>query len=321
MVTKQKKSGIVSFFSELIFWVIVIFIIRTFGFGLYQVPTGSMETTLLVGERFFADKLSYLFVKPKQGEIISFNNPLFNYSDNKITRLYQEYVWGPENITKRVIALPGQIVEGKIEEGKPVIYVDGKKLDEPYLNKYPLIRVFSMPKNELFAQAEQNALKLIMQRKYSMNMLEDLINAQLNRNIRQKSYDPEKPYDQQPFYRMNEDRIYTVDGQPSLVWPGTPLEQCKDNREYVDGKSHWNGTDEFYIELSPTQYWVMGDNREGSYDARFWGPLDARHIHGKIIFRIWSLDSDSDWWIVDLLKHPIDFWSRVRWSRCLQVVH
>ena len=61
----------------------------------------------------------------------------------------------------------------------------------------------------------------------------------------------------------------------------------------------------------------MGDNRLGSYDSRGWGPLDTNKvlIHGKIKFRIWSLDTNYGWPIFDLLKHPIDFWSRVRWRR------
>lgn len=318
----QQKNKTISWFSELLFWIVVIFLIRTFGFGLYQVPTGSMETTILVGERFFADKFSYLFVKPKQGDIISFNEPTFNYSSNKIKRLFQEYVWGPVNITKRVVATPGQTVKGIIEDGKPVIYIDGKKLDEPYLNKYPLISVYTVDKQELYNKIEQKVLNAVMHRQIPMNMLEGLIQEEMSRYVRSKSFDPSVPLDKQPFYRIKQDRIFTDEqGNPILKYPQTPLPQCEDVPEQMVGKNHWNGTDDFYVELGANQYWVMGDNRLGSADARFWGPLDGRFIHGKIVFRIWSLDSDSDWWIIDLIKHPIDFWTRVRWSRCLQFVH
>ena len=123
---------------EILFWVVVIFLIRTFCFGLYQVPTGSMETTMLVGERFFADKATYLFRKPQRGEIIAFNDPQFHYSTSSAMFLWQNYVWGPSNWTKRVIGIPGDIVRGVIEDDKPVIYLNHKKLDEPYLNKYPI---------------------------------------------------------------------------------------------------------------------------------------------------------------------------------------
>ena len=115
---------------ELIFLLGIVVLVRTFGFGLYQVPTGSMETTMLVGERFFADKLTPLFSAPKRLEIISFNDPLYQYSKNSVMRIVQEYFWGPSNWTKRVIGLPGDKIRGTVENGKPVVYVNGVKLDE-----------------------------------------------------------------------------------------------------------------------------------------------------------------------------------------------
>jgi hypothetical protein len=65
----------------------------------------------------------------------------------------------------------------------------------------------------------------------------------------------------------------------------------------------------------------MGDNRVGSKDSRYFGPIKEHLIHGRIVFRIWSIDSDESWWILDLIKHPIDFFSRVRWSRFLQPIY
>jgi signal peptidase I len=274
-MTKQKKqSGLWAQVSEIALLLLIAGAIRTFGFGLYQVPTGSMETTMLVGERFFADKFTILFSPLKRGDIISFNDPLFNYSTNPLVYLFQQYAWGPQNWTKRVIGIPGDTVRGVIEDGKPVVYLNGEKLNEPYLNKYPLIYV-------------------------SMNT--------------QRSYDPQLSYDHQPFYRMNPYEVQKTHrfleriGVTPIIYPGTPLH---------DG----HGSDVFDVHLGPSQYWAMGDNRLGSSDSRYWGPLDRKFIHGKILWRIFSVDSDSSWWILDLLRHPIDFWKRVRWSRCFQSV-
>src|SRR4030095_10404314 len=97
-----------------------------------------METTMLVGERFFADKLSYNFRKPYHGEIIAFNDPEFTYAEGYFHNLFHRYVWGPSNWTKRVIGIPGDTIMGCIEDGKPVVYRNGEKLDEAYINKYPL---------------------------------------------------------------------------------------------------------------------------------------------------------------------------------------
>ena len=80
--------------SEVAFWIVGltgIVLIRTFFFGLYQVPTGSMEPTLLVGEGLVADKLSYWISSPKHGDIIAFNDPQFKYSENPIVNIWQRY--------------------------------------------------------------------------------------------------------------------------------------------------------------------------------------------------------------------------------------
>lgn len=277
---KPNKSKLRRNIETLIVIVPLAFIIRTYFYGLYQVPTGSMETTILVGERFFADKFTPLFLPLKYGDIIAFNDPNFHYSDNYLMELFERYIWGPSNWTKRIIGLPGDHVKGVIEDGKPVVYRNGEKLDESYLNKYPLIAVYH------------------------------------NNCLLHSSYDSEYSYTDQPFYRFNE---YEVElgkrwsqayKQDWIRYPQTPA---------LD--HYGRKVDVFDVHLGSHEYWAMGDNRLGSYDSRFWGPLDGKLIHGKIVLRLWSIDSYESWWILDLIKHPIDFWKRVRWNRFFQWVY
>ena len=163
---------------------LVAFLIRTVGFGLYKVPSGSMETTLLVGESFFADKLSYWFRVPQRGEIIAFDDPNYEYSSNPAVNMWQRYVWGPSNWTKRLIGIPGDHIKGVIENGHPAVYLNDQKLDEPYINHYPLIRLS---------------------------------------NIYPRSYDADKPLNGQPFYRINpDDVIKDLSGKPALIFPRYP---------------------------------------------------------------------------------------------------
>ena len=86
---RPNKSTLASWIESAIIILPLVFIVRTWFYGLYQVPTGSMETTMLVGEGFFADKLSVWFKKPKHGDIITFNDPNYPYSNNKLMEYFQ----------------------------------------------------------------------------------------------------------------------------------------------------------------------------------------------------------------------------------------
>jgi signal peptidase I len=43
------------------------------------------------------------------------------------------------------------------------------------------------------------------------------------------------------------------------------------------------------IHLGPGQLWVMGDNRNDSYDSRYWGPLERGRVMGKAALLFWPL--------------------------------
>ncbi len=282
----KKHTSIFKQLGEILFILLMVFFIRTVFFGLYRVPTGSMETTMLVGEFFFADKFTYLFWQPKRGDILSLNSPLFNYSDNAFIRLFQEYVWGPENVTKRIIGIPGDLVEGKIEDNKPVVYLNGQKLDEPYLNKYPLIAVWKDDPEKIIKSANDQIITLASQAKLNPSQLQDYFQKTVNHAIEYRSYDPALPFDQQPFYRIKESLIYKdKKGNSHILKPGTLIRE-PEITDIPSDKNFWNQSDIFRVKLGLNQYWLMGDNRLNSGDSRVFGPVDKHLIHGRILFRI-----------------------------------
>ena len=54
------------------------------------------------------------------------------------------------------------------------------------------------------------------------------------------------------------------------------------------------------IVVPPASYWVMGDNRDESYDSRYWGFLPRSHVEGRPLFIYLSVASDP---------------FRIRWNR------
>lgn len=85
----------------------------------YVVPTGSMLPTIQLGDQVLANKFVYRFRSPAYGDIVVFDNPIPQPSE--------------ETLIKRVIAVGGQTVD--LLDGKVV--VDGAALAEPYTYGQP----------------------------------------------------------------------------------------------------------------------------------------------------------------------------------------
>jgi signal peptidase I len=106
-------------------WVVVIvgallvaFVVKTFLFQAFFIPSVSMDPTLKVGDRVLVNKLSYDFHDVRRGDIVVFKAPP---GENSAT---------VKDLIKRVIGLPGETVESR--DGQ--IVVDGQALKEPYLH-------------------------------------------------------------------------------------------------------------------------------------------------------------------------------------------
>jgi signal peptidase I len=115
----QEETSFVRWLVETILLVLAAFLlaqgIKTFVVQPFVIPTGSMIPTIEINDRVLAEKISYRFFRqPEQGDIVVFDDP---------TGAHPQLI-------KRVIAVGGQTVD--IQDG--AVYVDGKKLNEPYLH-------------------------------------------------------------------------------------------------------------------------------------------------------------------------------------------
>ena len=65
----------------------------------------------------------------------------------------------------------------------------------------------------------------------------------------------------------------------------------------------------------------MGDSRRNSTDSRVWLFLDEDLIHGRASFIIYSIDSEEPFWLFELLRNPVRFFTKhVRFNRFFRSV-
>ncbi|HYZ79432.1 MAG TPA: signal peptidase I [Gaiellaceae bacterium] len=108
----------------------IVIAIKFYVVNPYRIPSSSMEPTLhcakpgmgceaRFSDRVLANRFIYHFRDPKRGEIVVFNTP----------KSAEQHGCGGGVFVKRIIGLPGDVWS----ERNGYVYIDGKKLNEPYI--------------------------------------------------------------------------------------------------------------------------------------------------------------------------------------------
>jgi signal peptidase I len=245
---EKQRETTVEFLASLAAVLVTGLFIITFLVQAFEIPSSSMEDTLLIGDHVFVNREQFAprthWIGPllpyrniRRGDIVVFLSPAE-------AGLY---------VVKRIMGIPGDRLH--LRDG--LVYRNGEKLDEPY--------------------------------------------------VQHKSKDSYNPY---------RDNFPAV--PPSDFYAVTPEWQ-------LTMKDHIQGED---IVVPTDSYFAMGDNRDVSYDSRFWGFIPKENVIGRPMFIYWSFETPPNQYLqkdfgerAKFLAHVvIHFFDDTRWRRTFKVV-
>jgi signal peptidase I len=150
------KSLTRELFESIIPAIIIALLLNMFVVQPTKVRGESMEPTLHTNEYLLVEKLSYHRRSPRRGDVVVFKYP----RDEE------------ENFIKRVIAVPGEVVE--IVSGR--VYVNGEPIVEPYLLQLPRESMppTKIPEGKLFVLGD-NRLNSNDSRSFGMVSMDEVL--------------------------------------------------------------------------------------------------------------------------------------------------
>lgn len=263
---KTQKQKSIDFIKNLLFALVAALLIKSFLIETSRVPTGSMETTIKVGDFLFVNKFIYgsssprnipftnialpffqlpAIAEPERGDIV-----VFEYPGDR-DQLFPTRI---DNYVKRCIGLPGDTIQIK----NKVAFINGKEAPIPsniqYLDEYPIPEGVS--DYNIFPKGA---------------------------NWNKDNYGPyliPKKGDVIELNTENVDKWRTIIDREF----GAKVVKVRSGKVTIDGKP----VDSYTIQKD--YYFMMGDNRDDSADSRYWGLVPRDLVVGEALMIYWSWD-------------------------------
>jgi signal peptidase I len=247
--SEKPRETTVEFLASLAAVLVTGLFIITFIVQAFEIPSSSMEKTLLIGDHVFVNREQFAPRTPWVAPIL----PYRDIRHQDIVVFFHPAEPGLY-VVKRIIGVPGDRIH--LRDG--VVYRNGEKLNEPYV-------------------------------------------------IHQTTGENYNPYrDNFPAVTASEFNNVVPEWQLTM-------------RQYVQGDD---------IVVPPDRYFGMGDNRDVSYDSRYWGFIPRENVIGRPMFIYWSFETPADQYLqkefsqrIGFLAHVvIHFFDETRWRRTFRIV-
>lgn len=281
--SSSSKNEVLLHLKIILYTFFIAMFLRLFFVEAYNVPTKSMVGTIVDGDYLVVNKFIYGISTPRylpftDIEIPHLKFPAFVYPKRGDIVVFhfpgnKDEVNSQQHIkfVKRCVGIAGDTIQ----------IVD----NTPYVN------------NREFTSVQTTA---IGSNRNGRNTPDESINPldnQLNKNNYGPIVVPKKG--QRIFINSNNINRWKV----FIEREGHHVNVENDGSVYIDGIQTEN------YNLEKNYYFMLGDNRNDSYDSRHWGFLSEDNVIGKAVFVYWS------WNQLPVSSSLIDKVKSIRWSR------
>jgi len=281
---QQKRHPVVDWIYAILWAACVVLVINQYLFQAYRIPSGSMGKTLLVGDMIFVDKLSYGpellpgvlktpgVSKPERGKVIIFENPSY-LSRGPLYTIFQQMLYmvtftlvdidreptGEPRVhylIKRAIGVGGDTIH--VVNGE--VYIKPRGSSE-FMSEKSLMQGLGLA---------VKTQRLVSQSEYAEITNVGIASAysELNLAFPASLGTPSVQSANKDAFHYDMSRVTTLrDANPSEA------------RNAQIAQRYENG---WYI--ADSRVFPMGDNRDNSRDARYFGPVAEKKVLGHALF-------------------------------------